>query len=267
MSCLTCCLTCGLAVVGCPSAIGRSLGCPPPPGAETTAAERRQPPGQAHGISDNPDFCGGAVPHIKVAGSLSAGRPHRPGQRRTTLVLAGAAGFCALACVLAGCSRAHYGMTRCPAPALVGRAARASDLKLLPGSAPRHPGSTAPADWTCTYIPADQYQRWRHGFHDALSVEIYLFPKKLVSRRLLGTLDGHKALRTGAATVSGHITLAGEQASVALFRTGYGAWTGHRLPDGSYSALAIYLSSRQAPRTAAEFRDELQAVAQVSGLG
>jgi hypothetical protein len=99
-----------------------------------------------------------------------------------------------------------------------------------------------------------------------LSVEIYLFPKKLVSKRLLGTVDGHAALRSGAATVSGHIMLAGKEAPVAFFRTGYGAWTGQRLPDGSYSALAIYLSSRQAPRTAAEFRDELQAMARVSGL-
>jgi hypothetical protein len=48
--------------------------------------------------------------------------------------------------------------------------------------------------------------------------------------------------------------------------TGYGAWTGQRLPDGGYSALAIYLSSRQAPRTAAEFRNELQAMARVNGL-
>jgi len=69
-------------------------------------------------------------------------------------------------------------------------------------------------------------------------------------------VDGHAALRSGAATVSGHIMLAGKEAPVAFFRTGYGAWTGQRLPDGSYSALAIYLSSRQAPRTAAEFRNE-----------
>jgi hypothetical protein len=105
------------------------------------------------------------------------------------------------------------------------------------------------------------------GFHDALNVEIYLFPEKLVSKRLLGTVDGHAALRSGKATVSGDITLAGTEAPVAFFKTGYGAWTGQRLPDGSYSALAIYLSSRQAPRTAAEFRSELQAMAQVSGLG
>ncbi len=143
----------------------------------------------------------------------------------------------------------------------------ASDVKLLPDSAPSAPGSTTPTDWTCTYVPAGQYQRWLHGFHDALSVEIYLFPKKLVSKRLLGTVDGHAALRSGAATVSGHIMLAGKEAPVTFFRTGYGAWTGQRLPDGSYTALAIYLSSRQAPRTAAEFRTELQAMAQVSGLG
>ena len=142
----------------------------------------------------------------------------------------------------------------------------ASDVKLLPDSAANAPGSTTPTDWTCDYVPADQYQRWLHGFHDALSVEIYLFPKKLVSKRLLGTLDGHAALRRGAATVSGQIMLAGEESPVTSFRTGYGAWTGQRLPDGSYSALAIYLSSRQAPRTAAEFRNELQAMAQVSGL-
>src|SRR5262249_1523885 len=146
---------------------------------------------------------------------------------------------------------AHYGMTRCPAATLVGRAARASDLKLLPDSAPRAPGSTTPTDWTCHYVPADQYQHWLHGSHDALSVEIYLFPKKLSNKRLRSTLDGHAALRSGAATVSGHIMLAGKGAPVAFFRTGYGAWTGQRLPDGSYSALAIYLSSRQAPRTAA----------------
>ena len=181
-------------------------------------------------------------------------------------MLAGVAGFCALGHALAGCSAAHYGMTRCPAAARVGKAARASEVKLLPGSAPRAPGSTAPADWTCTYVPAGQYQRWLHGSHHALSAEIYLFPKKIVSKRLLGTVDGHAALRSGAATVSGHIMLAGNEAPVALFRTGYGAWTGQRLPDGSYAALAIYLSASQAPRTAAEFQNELQAMAQVSGL-
>ena len=140
-------------------------------------------------------------------------------------------------------------------------------MRLLPGSTPRAPGSTTPTDVTCNYVPADQYQRWLHGFHDALSVEIYQFPKKAVSRRLLRTVDGHAALRRGAAAVSGTIMLAGSQAPVAVFRTGYGAWAGQRLPDGSYSVLAIYLSSRQAPRTAAEFRTELQAIAQVSGLG
>jgi hypothetical protein len=172
-----------------------------------------------------------------------------------------------LACVLAGCGgRVNYGMTRCPAAALVGKAAMASGVKLLPGSAAMAPGSATPAVWTCTYVPAGRYQRWLHGFHDALAVEIYLFPKKLVSQRLLGSLDGHAALRSGAATVSGHIMLAGEEAPVTSFRTGYGAWTGQRLPDGSYSTLAIYLSSGQAPRTAAEFQNELQAMAQVSGL-
>lgn len=158
-------------------------------------------------------------------------------------------------------------MTRCPAATVVGKAAMANGVKLLPDSAPIAPGSTTPTVWTCHYVPADQYQRWLHGFHDALSVEIYLFPKKLVSKRLLGTVDGHAALRSGAATVSGDIMLAGKEAPVAFFRTGYGAWTGQRLPDGSYSALAIYLSSRQAPRSAAEFRNELQAMAHVSGLG
>ena len=158
-------------------------------------------------------------------------------------------------------------MTRCPAATRVGKAAMANDVRLLPDSAPGAPGSTTPADWTCNYVPADQYQRWLHGFHDALSVEIYLFPQKLVNKRLMGSVDGQAALRSGAATVSGHIMLAGQETPVAFFRTGYGAWTGQRLPDGSYSALAIYLSSRQAPRTAAEFRNELQAVAQVSGLG
>ena len=206
------------------------------------------------------------MPHIKIAGSLSAGYPPRPGKRRTTVVRVGAAGFCALAYLLAGCSSAHYGMTRCPAAPVVGRAAKANDVKLLPGSAPTAPGSARPTVWTCTYIPADQYERWLHGFHNALSVEIYLFPKRLVSKRLLGSVDGHAALQRGTATVSGSITLAGKPAPVTLFRTGYGAWTGQRLPDGSYSALAIYLSSRQAPRTAAEFRNELQAMAQVSGL-
>jgi hypothetical protein len=207
------------------------------------------------------------LPHIKIAGPLSAGYPRRPGKRRTTVLLVGAAGFCALAYVLAGCSAAHYGMTRCPAATVVGRAAMAHDLKLLPDSAPIAPGSTTPTDWTCNYVPAAQYQRWLRGFHDALNVEIYLFPKRLVSKRLVGTVDGHAALRRGAATVSGDIMLAGTAAPVAFFKTGYGAWAGQRLPDGSYSALAIYLSSRQAPRTAAEFRNELQAMAQLSGLG
>jgi hypothetical protein len=208
------------------------------------------------------------LPHIKIAGSLSAGYSRRPGKRRTAVLRVGAAGFCVLAYVLAGCSGAHYGMSRCPAAALVGQAAMVKDVKLLPDSAPIAPGSTTPTVWTCTYIPAGQYQRWLHGFHnDAVSVEIYVFPKKLVSKRLLGTVDGHAALRSGKATVSGDITLAGSQAPVAFFRTGYGAWTGQRLPDGSYSTLAIYLSNRQAPRTAAEFRSELQAMAQLSGLG
>jgi hypothetical protein len=202
-----------------------------------------------------------------IGGSLAAGNRREPGRRRTTAVRVGAAGFCMLAYVLAGCSSAHYGTTRCPAASRVGKAAMATNVKLLPDSAPRAPGSTTPADLTCDYVPADQYQRWLHGSHNALSVEIYLFPKKLVSKRLLGTVDGHAALRSGAATVSGHILLAGNQAPVTSFRTGYGAWTGQRLPDGSYTALAIYLSSRQAPRTAAEFQHELQAMAQVSGLG
>jgi hypothetical protein len=209
----------------------------------------------------------GTLPHIKIAGRLSAVYRRRPGKRRTTVLRASAAGFCALAYVLAGCSGAHYGMTRCPAATIVGKAAMANDVRLLPHSAPIARGSTTPTVWTCNYVPAAQYQRWLHGFHDALSVEIYLFPERLVSKRLLGTVDGHAALRSGAATVSGDIMLAGEQAPVSVFRSGYGAWTGQRLPDGSYSALAIYLSSRQAPRTAAEFRNELQAMAQVSGLG
>ena len=212
-------------------------------------------------------FLRGMLPHIKIAGPLTAGCSRRPGRRRTTVLRAGAAGLCVLAYVLAGCSGAHYGMTRCPAAALVGKAAMVNDVKLLPDSAPIARGSTTPTVWTCTYIPADQYQRWRQGSHEALSVEIYVFPKKLVSKRLLGTVDGHEALRSGKATVSGDITLAGAQAPVALFRTGYGAWTGQRLPDGSYSTLAIYLSARQAPRSAAEFRSELQAMAQLSGLG
>jgi hypothetical protein len=206
------------------------------------------------------------LPHIEIAGRLSAGCPRRPGKRRTAVTLAGVAGLCALGYALAGCGAAHYGMTRCPAATRVGQAARARDVKLLPGSAPRAPGSTTATDWTCTYVPANTYERWLHGSHHALSVEIYLFPKKLVSKRLLGTVDGRAALRSGAATVSGHIMLAGNEAPVALFRSGYGAWTEQRLPDGSYVVLAIYLSSGQAPRTAAEFRNELQAMAQVSGL-
>lgn len=206
------------------------------------------------------------MPHIKIAGSLSAGCPPSPGKRRTIVVRAGAAGFCALAYLLAGCSSAHYGMTRCPAATVVGGAAKANDVKLLPHSAPSAPGSATSSVWTCHYVPANQYQRWLHGSHDVLSVEIYLFPKKLVSKRLLGTLNGHAALRRGAATVSGQVMLAGKEAPVTMFRSGYGAWTGQRLPDGSYSELAIYLSSHQAPRTAAEFQNELQAMAQISGL-
>ncbi|MCW2934132.1 MAG: hypothetical protein JWM19_5094 [Actinomycetia bacterium] len=197
------------------------------------------------------------MPHAKIAGWLSVGYPRRPDKRRATVVRAGAAGFCALAYVLAGCSGSEsYGMTKCPSAAVVGKAAMASDVKLLPGSAA-----------ICNYVPASQYQRWINGHHDALSVEIYLFPKKLVSSRVVGSVDGHAALRSGAATVSGHIMLAGQEAPVTSFRSGYGAWTGQQLPDGSYSALAIYLSSGQAPRTAAEFQNELQAMAQVSGLG
>jgi hypothetical protein len=157
-------------------------------------------------------------------------------------------------------------MTSCPAATAIGKAAKATDVKLLPGSAPAAPGSTTPADLICNYVPADQYQRWLHGFHHALSIEIYVFPKKFVSKRLLGTMNGHAALQSGRATVSGHIALAGQQAPVTSFKNGYGAWTGQWLPDGSYSALAIYLSAGQAPRTAAEFQNELQAMAQVSGL-
>ena len=142
-----------------------------------------------------------------------------------------------------------------------------NDAKLLPSSAAIPSGSAAPMGWTCNYVPASQYKRWLQGSHDALSVEIYLFPKKLVSKRLLGSVDGQAALRKGAATVTGHISLAGQEAPVTSFRSGYGAWTGQLLPDGSYSALAIYLSTAQAPRTAAEFQNELQAIAQVSGLG
>ncbi|HEY6792858.1 MAG TPA: hypothetical protein VI365_36665 [Trebonia sp.] len=169
--------------------------------------------------------------------------------------------------MLTGCGgSANYGMTRCPAATIVGKAANAGDVKLLPGSAVGAPGS-ATSGWTCGYVPAAQYQRWLRGSHDALSVEIYLFPKKLVNSRLVDTVNGHAALQSGAATVTGHIMLAGQQTPVTSFRSGYGAWTGQRLPDGSYSALAIYLSSGQAPRTAAEFQKELQAMAQASGLG
>jgi hypothetical protein len=206
------------------------------------------------------------LPHIEIAGPVSAGYPPKPVKRRATVVRAGAAGLCALAYVAAGCGSATYSMTRCPAAPVVGKAAKANGVKLLPGSAPAAPGSTSSTVLTCTYVPAGQYESYRHGSHHALAVEIYVFPKKLVSKRLMGSVDGHAALQSGKATVSGSITLAGQQAPVALFRSGYGAWTGQRLPDGSYSALAIYLSSRQAPRSAAEFRTELQAMAQVSGL-
>jgi hypothetical protein len=207
---------------------------------------------------------GGALLPIKIAGPLSAACPPREGNRRATVARTGAAGLCAVAYLLAGCNSAHYGMTRCPAATVVGKVARAHGVKLLPGSAPVAPGSTTPV--TCNYVPADQYQRWLHGFRHALSVEIYVFAKKIATKRLLGTVDGHAALQSGKAIVTGHISLAGQQAPVTSFRSGYGAWTGQWLPDGSYSALAIYLSAGQAPRSAAEFQNELQALAQVSGL-
>jgi len=114
--------------VGCPSATADTDDCGSSP--------RPSRGGLGVAISDNPDFCGRALPHIKIAGSLSAGYPRGPGKRRTTVVRVGAAGFCALAYVLAGCSSAHYGMTRCPAATRVGRAAMANDVKLLPDSAP-----------------------------------------------------------------------------------------------------------------------------------
>jgi len=100
-----------------------------------------------------------------------------------------------------------------------------------------------------------------------MSVEIYVFPKKFVSKRLLGSVDGHAAVQSGKAAVSGQIMLAGQATPVISFRSGYGAWAGQRLPDGSYSALAIYLSAGQAPRSATKFQHELQAIAQISGLG
>jgi hypothetical protein len=206
------------------------------------------------------------LPHIKIVGSLSAGYQRRPGKRRTIATRVGAAGFCVLAYVLAGCSAAHYGMTSCPAATVIGRAAKATDLKLLPDAGRAAPRSATAADLTCNYVPAGQYERWLHGFHHAMSVEIYVFSKKIASKRLLGAVDGHAALQSGKATVSGRITLAGQEAPVTSFRSGYGAWTGQWLPDGSYSALAIYLSAGQARRTAVEFQTELQAMAQVSGL-
>jgi hypothetical protein len=205
------------------------------------------------------------LPHIEIVGSLSASYPRLPGRRRTAVVRIGAAGLCVLAYVLTGCNEAHYGMTSCPAATAIGRAAKATDVKLLPGSTASG-STTTPTDLTCNYVPADQYQRWLHGFRHAMSVEIYVFAKKIASKRLLRTVDGHAALQSGKAIVSGHITLAGQQAPVTSFRSGYGAWTGQWLPDGSYSALAIYLAAGQAPRSAAEFQNELQAVAQVSGL-
>jgi hypothetical protein len=204
------------------------------------------------------------LPRIEIVGSLSPGYARLPGKCRTTGVRIGVAVLCVLAYVLTGCSEAHYGMTSCPAATAIGRAAKATDLKLLPGSTAS--GSTRPIELTCNYVPADQYQRWLHGFRHALSVEIYVFAKKIATKRLLGTVDGHAALQTGKAIVTGHITLAGQQAPVTSFRSGYGAWTGQWLPDGSYSALAIYLSAGQAPRSAAEFQNELQTLAQVSGL-
>ena len=216
-------------------------------------------------MSNNPVFRAGALPRGEMAGSPSAARPGMPGGRRPAVVRAGAAGFCALAYLLAGCSGAHYGMTTCPAANLVGRAAKAPGVKLLPNSAPAGRGSATPTDWTCNYVPADQYQRWLDGSHNALSVEIYLFPKKIVSKRLLGNVDGHAALQSGKARVDGQITLAGQEAPVAVFRTGYGAWTGQLLPDGSYSALAIYLSSGQAPRTAAGRRQAKNAASSAPG--
>ena len=177
--------------------------------------------------------------------------------------------FCALAYVLAGCSGSgtSYGMTGCPAATIVGKAAMVNDVKMLPGSPATARGSTASTVWTCGYVPTDEYQRWLRGSHDVLSVEIYLFPKKLANNRLVGSVDGHAALRSGTAAVSGHIMLAGKETPVTSFRSGYGAWAGQWLPDGSYSELAIYLSSAQEPRTATEFQNELQAMAQASGLG
>ena len=193
------------------------------------------------------------MPHFKIAGSLTA--------------QAGAAGLCALAYLAAGCSSASYGMTKCPSASVVGKAARASGLKLLPGSAASAPGSTTPTDLTCNYVPADQYQSSLHDSHNAPGVEIYLFPKRIVSNRLIGGVDGHAAVQSGTAAVSGQIMLGGKQSPVTSFSNGYGAWTGQRLPDGSYAALAIYLAAGQAPRSATEFQNELQAVAHVSGLG
>src|SRR5260221_5568239 len=107
-------------------------GCPWATAGDCNCSPQRARGGLGVSISDNPDFCGGALPHIKIAGSLSAGYPHRPGQRRTTVVRVGAAGFCALAYVLAGCSSADYGKTRCPATTRVGRTPLANDVKLQP---------------------------------------------------------------------------------------------------------------------------------------
>jgi hypothetical protein len=207
------------------------------------------------------------LPHFKIVGSLTADYLRRPANRRVAVVLLCASVLGVLAYLLAGHGSASYRMTTCPAASAVGKAARASDLKLLPGSAPGAPGSTTPTDLLCNYVPADQYQRSLHDSHDAPGVEIYLFPEKIVSSRLIGAVDGHAAVQSGKAAVSGQIMLGGKPAPVTSFTSGYGAWTGQRLPDGSYAALAIYLSTGQAPRSTTEFQNELQAMAHVSGLG
>jgi len=160
----------------------------------------------------------------------------------------------------------HYAITRCPPPALIGQAVLAKDLTLVPGSAPSPPFSGRLAVWNCNYVPADQYQLWLHGTETSLSVGINLFPKSMVTRRLLQTLDVTAGLRSGALLAAGHIMLVGRQTQVIVSNTRYRAAAVQRLPDGSITLLQIFLSRAQGPRAAAAFRNELQALARISGL-
>jgi len=188
-------------------------------------------------------------------------------------------GFLALACMLTGCSGSlsgsadspatssvHYGMTTCPDPAGVGRAVMTRNLRLAPNSAPIPPGQQKPLEFTCNYFLADQYQAWLNAHYDGPSVGIDLFPKSMVTQRLLQAFDASAALRGGAAVVSGRIMLAGKETPVIFAKTGNEAKTVQWLPDGGYSVLQIQLSSGETPRSAPEFRSELQDLARLSGL-